>query len=394
VSRFRIAHLSGATLAALFMVSLAVPLVAVGRGRTLSPPGLEGERTAPRPRLRLDVRQGLAFPKRFREYFDTGFGFRDHLITWHSYMSLRYLRASPTPRVLAGRDGWLFDNRNDLIEDYLGLRPFARGEPARWRREFEARQAWLAQRGIRYLVVLVPSSYAIYPEYLPANAQRRVGPARIDQLLACMRGSPVPILDLRPALLRAKRYGRLYHRTDAHWNQLGAYFGYVEIMRCLQQWFPEMRPVPLSEFDITSARASGGFLARMLGLADILPETDIRLVPLRPLAAKTVETASVPFRDGNIEILPRTLWVTECRQGQVPRMVAFRDSYGDRLVPYLSEHFGRAYYGWTWTFAFNSELVEKERPQVVIQEQLESVLLYPGVLERAFGPVQPSPGRR
>ena len=53
----------------------------------------------------------------------------------------------------------------------------------------------------------------------------------------------------------------------------------------------------------------------------------------------------------------------------------FRDSYATWLIPLLSEHFSRVRY--TWQYTFDKEIVERENPDVVIQEMVERVLMEP-----------------
>ena len=58
--------------------------------------------------------------------------------------------------------------------------------------------------------------------------------------------------------------------------------------------------------------------------------------------------------------------VTEIPGSSLPRAVIFRDSFVSRLVPFLSEHFGRAVY--LWQNDFDADVVARERADVVIQE--------------------------
>ena len=58
--------------------------------------------------------------------------------------------------------------------------------------------------------------------------------------------------------------------------------------------------------------------------------------------------------------------VTEIPGASLPRAVIFRDSFASRLAPYLSEHFSRAVY--LWQNDFDSDAIEREHPDVVIQE--------------------------
>ena len=43
-----------------------------------------------------------------------------------------------------------------------------------------------------------------------------------------------------------------------------------------------------------------------------------------------------------------------------------RDSFGSALVPFLAEHFRRS--AFCWEYDFDTDLIEREHPDVVIQE--------------------------
>jgi hypothetical protein len=61
----------------------------------------------------------------------------------------------------------------------------------------------------------------------------------------------------------------------------------------------------------------------------------------------------------------------------------FHDSFGLSLQPFLSERFARIVYSsgsGDWRRNFDPGLVERERPQVVIQEIAERLLVAPAAL--------------
>lgn len=58
----------------------------------------------------------------------------------------------------------------------------------------------------------------------------------------------------------------------------------------------------------------------------------------------------------------------------LPRAVMFRDSFASSMIPFLSEHFRRIVYEWQGPNQFNYALVEREKPDVVIQEMVERKL--------------------
>ena len=240
----------------------------------------------------------------------------------------------------------------------------------------ETRRSWLARRGSHYLFVIAPDKHSIYAEYLGEKVRREGSATRFDQLLVHLRArSDVALLDLRPALLEAKRKGRVYHRTDTHWNEYGAYTAYREIMGSLGGWFPGARPAPLADFRMIREDSRGGDLALLLGLPELLREERIRLHPLHSRRARRI-----PFRidrkrrrAGRPKVLGRA-------EAPLPGAVMFMDSFGNYLIPYLAEHFTRIAILERQidpAELFDTGLIGQERPRLVIQQITERVLLRP-----------------
>jgi hypothetical protein len=359
-----------------FLMALCLPGLVMIAGKRTAQNAPLGEAVVAPPAWPTQLRQALAAPKQFQKYFQANFGLRDQLIMLNGVLMVRGLGVSTSSRVLVARKDWLLTNEADaLLLDYRGLRPFAPAELDHWDQVLRERQAWLQARGIRYLVTIAPEAHWTYPELLPAWLTR-VGPgARMDQLLARMKDSPVRLVDLRPALRRAKTTGRLYHRTDGHWNQLGAYAAYAELLTQLHDWFPTVRPLPLTNYRLVKTRTPGGGLARFLGIVDVMPEENLELVPLEGYGWRDRTAARQALAKEQVEIVRNDLIVTETELGDLKNVVLFRDSYCESLLPFLAEHFERASYSWTWTFAFDKELIEREHPELVIQEAVERTLM-------------------
>ena len=110
-----------------------------------------------------------AFPARFDAACADRFGFRGHLIRWHNIVSTRWLGMSPSEKVVIGQQGWLYYAGERTMDDYRATEPLTSAALDEWQAAIAARHQWLAQRGIHYLLVVVPNAQTIYPEYLPAS---------------------------------------------------------------------------------------------------------------------------------------------------------------------------------------------------------------------------------
>ncbi|MCC6198378.1 MAG: hypothetical protein IT518_28335, partial [Burkholderiales bacterium] len=67
-----------------------------------------------------------------------------------------------------------------------------------------------------------------------------------------------------------------------------------------------------------------------------------------------------------------------CDKPGLPKAVVLRDSMAIALIPLLSENFSRAVY--VSSRQLDRELIERERPDIVIEELVERSLHAPGAL--------------
>jgi hypothetical protein len=343
-------------LIAIFVAAIVVP----GAGTLLhldhERPTGEKRDLAAFPDLHATWTSLRAFPDGFTRYFEDNFAFRTRLVRWQAAIRLDALHVSPSPAVVAGRDGWLFYADDGAMQDYVDEKPFTHEELEAWRTTLQHTQDWLRGRGIKYVFVIAPDKHVIYPEMFPASVRRLHDESRMDELVSYLRSySTVNVLDLRPALLAARAHERLYHRTDTHWNDRGAFVGYQQIVARLG-----LQPMPRQAFQARDVTTNGRDLAGMLGLTDVLSENDLRLTEIGGRRARIVEPAHPNefYEDARI--------VTEQANTRLPRAVVFRDSFASSLVPFLSEHFSRAVY--LWQNNFDPAVIEQEHPGVVIQE--------------------------
>jgi hypothetical protein len=117
----------------------------------------------------------------------------------------------------------------------------------------------------------------VYPEFLPASIHRIRNRVYADDFVSAVPADlQSAVLDLREALIRAKGAGRLFWKTDSHWNYLGVAFASDAIMNRLATWFPELKSEP-GPYTFRSERGKSGDLAQLMGLSDQMDEERIIL---------------------------------------------------------------------------------------------------------------------
>jgi alginate O-acetyltransferase complex protein AlgJ len=357
-------------LVVLFLSALVLPDLDLALG--LDPNPSPTKDPAVFPTLHLD-RSLLRAPGQILWYLKTSMGFRGSLVRARSLVAWKGLRTSSTPESVLRSDPWLFLRAEKVVDDFRRIDLFTAAQLDRWRDVLEARRRWLARRGIHYLIVVAPNKETVYAEAVPGWVTREPGPSRLTQFAAMLRRAPsIDFLDLSTELRTHKAEGRLYHYTDTHWNDLGAFFAYQALSTRLKAWFPGLRPLERGDVVQSIETTAGGDLSRMCGLKADLQEPQVQL-RLAPTLAPATFADGTPLTYQRMEVAFREELVTVSPQGEIPSAVILRDSFGESLLPFVSRHMQTA--SWVWTYDFPARVIEERRPAVVIEQLVERKLM-------------------
>jgi hypothetical protein len=334
---------------------------------------VEKRRLAEKPTF--DARHPFLYIKKYEAYYNDHFIFRTRLVYLNNLLSYKIFHTSASDDVIIGKQGWLFlGNINkyfDEIDYYRNLKPFSGDELRRWQIVLEQRRDWLKRRGIHYLFTIAPNKSTIYPELMP-DSIRKVNPrSRQDQLIDHLQKySTLSVLDLRPALFQAKKEKRIYNKTDTHWNDLGGYIAYCEIIKHLKQYFSFIYPRPLNDFQIKQERFRDGDLAQMLSLPNIFWENQWQIEAKTPLLARVA-----PASDQNRLNKFVTITIHTNAAGPLPAALMVHDSFAHQMKQFLSEDFSKIVYVWDWSLNFYDKIIEKKEVKIVIDQMVEYSLL-------------------
>jgi alginate O-acetyltransferase complex protein AlgJ len=352
-----------------FLVLLIVPhILELSRTDTGSA-SIENRKMATRPDSSLILNSFPDYAARFEKYYNDSFGLRDKLIRWNNRLRLFLFSESPIAGVRLGREGWLFYANEWELEEYENAMPYRVQDLEKIRRIQEDRRIWLERQGIKLFILIAPDKETIYSEYLPPEIHKIGRDSRLDQVKDYLRSEPgIEFIDLRKDLLRPKPAQRLFHRTDTHWNDYGAFVGYATLMERIAQHFPAVRQPSIDEYTVSIAERKGGDLADMLSLSDVIREKRITLVP--KFTPRAVD-ASRPYPDPvDTTVYPgREMVIKETNDPRLPKVLVFRDSFAWPLIPFMAESFQSSVF--VWTSEFLPELIEREKPDLVIYEYVE-----------------------
>lgn len=306
-------------------------------------------------------------PSAFSQEFGDNFRWHRELVAF--FARIRYEAGDHVfHNTVRGDEGWIFFTGDASLKDYQHVGRLAPKDLERFRRNMDKLDSFVGQQQGTLLLVIAPDKSTTYPAFMPAQIPVLGTSSPSDQFVEYMGTSgSFPLLDLRPVLGTYANEGRLFYKTDTHWNELGAYFAYMEIMRALSPAFPDLSPRPLADFDagITVARGRTD-LPQIMGGLDLPDE-----VPA--LRLRNPE----PFSTTVTRLSPHNLVVEAVNPSGPPyRLLIFGDSFSDSLRKFLMLDFGRV-----TTVPYNAlspndfyDWILREHPDAVVIEVAERLL--------------------
>lgn len=294
----------------------------------------------------------------------TNFHWRRDLINFYS--SIRFRMGDRIyNNALIGKNGWIFFTGEGSMADYQNIQPLKPGRLTRLQKSLDRLNQDLGRQGITLLVVIPPNKSTIYSQYMPEQIPVIGEKSRLDQFLEYMRlHGDTFILDLRPTLLDASRTQDVYYKIDTHWNDVGAYYGYLEIMRHLAFDYPLLAPHPISDFKYIHAGDSVRDLSSLMGLSNYVEENWV----LIPDFEIQLNEEKIALPDG-----PRYIRNVTNMDKQLPELLVFHDSFYGQIAHFIEPHFSRVK-----TIPFTSmegiwslDWIQREKPDIVIIEIVE-----------------------
>ncbi len=319
------------------------------------------ERLASRPQLIRRDKWNPEFLSDLASYVSDRFFLRQELITARSRASA-LLGSSTVEDVVLGKKDWLYFA--PTLADYCGTERFSDGELAAAARNLALMREYCESLGAQFLFVSAPNKNTLYPQYMPGY--RAAGEHDIHRLFPLLEAENVRYTDLYEAF--AAQSEILYFAHDSHWNSRGAALAADMINAA----FGRSSAYFSAPFD--GETRHDGDLYGMLYPAALDPETD-------PACA----LALVFTRQGS-DTRPDSITINTVSGGS-GRLLAFRDSFGNSLYPYLADSFAEARF--SCLTAYDLPMAEELGADYVLVELVERNLVY--LLQNV--PVMPAPER-
>ncbi len=182
------------------------------------------------PTLIKDGRVTQGFGNDLEEWFAKRFAWRGYVVDGFAAIKEKVFKTG-NDQVIVGDAGFLFFS--ETLDCYTGAAPMTDEELNAAADTLAAMHKYVTERGGSFLFVCAPNKNTVYGEYMPKRYAANEAESDMDRLQAMLQSRGVPYCDLRPVLAAGKSEQLLYHKRDSHWNGMGAFLAYEEVMKTL-----------------------------------------------------------------------------------------------------------------------------------------------------------------
>lgn len=293
----------------------------------------------------------------FKNYYVNNLGLKLTFTNMYLNFKSQILNDHPLPNeVVQGKEGWYFlgNSYNDILNDSFGNVPFTNAELHAITQKLRKIKQHLNLKKIEFYIVVPPNKQSIYKEHLPFQLTSHT--KRLSQLQQHLKThSDLKIISPETLLMSKKNDLPLYHKTDSHWNDYGAFLGYSETIKMIGKDF-DIAPIPRSDYRMTTTLFKG----------DLMPilnkNSDEESLVLKKIKPSKVDTLSAVYTFRHFTNPTNNL-----------KLIMHCDSFADAWIPFFNESFGETVY--VRNYIIDNSLIEKIQPDIVIFEIVERNLI-------------------
>ena len=276
------------------------------------------EQLSPKPTLvRADGSWNPDFLGDCVTWFSDHFFLRQELISLHNLISAKVLGTSGADSVILGRNGWLY--YADTLADYSYSNAMTEQEIFAAANNLRLMEDYCLENGSRFLFALTPNKNSLYPMNMPVEIPYS-SRSNQENLFASLEEMNVAYADLFAAFRAEDEI--LYFAHDSHWDSKGAALG----ADVINQGFGRESSYYWGAFQWKNHQ---GDLYAMLYPAFQDPEED------------QAYRGGLEFTYTGSGKKPDSITLETAGTGE-GKLLAYRDSFGNLLYPYLAESFGEA----------------------------------------------------
>jgi len=308
------------------------------------------------PEFQSDSENSFTTLNKLKNYYSENFGFKTTLANKYLNIKSNVLKETPLPeKVVFGKENWFFigDYYQNTLNQAFGNSDISDSMFEEISNKLKQTNNYLTEKNIKFYVVIAPNKNNIYKEYLPYQFEYNKTALQLLETYLAKHNPNLRFINLTETLQKQKHNNTLYIKTDSHWNDLGAFYGYRAIVEEIKKDV-NINTVELKDYKISEEISTEFDITRQINYP--IKDTKITLTKIEKSKTKAIQPEENIYRHYVNPENDKTL-------------ILHRDSYANALTQFINESFGESYY--LTGYDLNIDLIEKTKPDVVIFELIE-----------------------
>lgn len=313
------------------------------------------------------------YPKKYEEYFNDYLPFRNELVKLKNLNDIKVFKNIFSRRVLLGKYKWLIDKDGNLNQKYMGIERyyFTKEELEIAKNNLIHFRDELKKKNIDFIFMVCPDKQSIYFEYMPDYIKRKSTKNDTDIFVEYIKNNTdIKVVYPKEELLKYKDKYQLYYKYDTHWNNLGAYIGYSELMKSLNIYVENIDNVNIKSLSVNERFNFAGIyhyndMANMLSLSKIKYYNDDKAYIISNYITKNYET--------NYYISYYNFSFNSKYYKSKDNIMIIRDSFTMGMLDYIATGFKQSEF--ITIDSFKSKNIIEYNPDIVVFESAEKYLI-------------------
>lgn len=250
------------------------------------------------------------------------------------------------------------------LDDWMGTNLLNEDQQKKMARAIKDKVTFCENFDTKLIYMIVPNQCLIYPETMPDRYERSTADyTLLDQFTAAAKEAGAIVLDMYPVMEEHKNDEfKIYHKTDSHWTDYGAYWGCHTLISEIAKDYPDAAPMIIGE-DVS-------FYTKSVEAGDMMTHFEIDNALVSETATFAEWLVDYPNRpniyvDNRCEIdnhlVAKNQVITNPNTDgkTLPSAMIIRDSFSFNAFAYLNQAFSRVHWNYTWDYQFKKVDIKK-----------------------------------
>lgn len=251
------------------------------------------------------------------------------------------------------------------LADWMGTNLLSEREKENVSKAVKEKVRFCEYNDIELIYMVVPNQCLLYPEIMPEDRFPRSASdvTLLDQFTEIATEAGATVLDVY-SVFEEHKYDefKLFHKTDSHWTEYGAYWGYHTLMTEVAKKFPDAAPLEIEgNLRFYTKEVESGDMMTYFGVPNhLVPET-ATFVEWLIDCPNRIEFYKPNRCENENSVISKDRVVTNpnAKDKNLPRVMFIRDSYSFGIHSFINQSFSKIFWNYTWDYQFRKSDIKK-----------------------------------